>query len=164
VNESQASGKRVKKMNIRRDSEPDANVNGAYISINQHPVKSEAVASTLTDPDLQREIRAILDGRLLLEIAPKALKILKRVIDGDVKVTKLQFEAAKDALARAGFVPPKAAEPAGNLGKTIAEKTSAELKEFVRQAQNALADRAHEVVDAPKDAPERDAKAAGLLD
>lgn len=151
-------------MLARRESAPDGVLNDVHNSVDRMAAPSEAISAALTDPDLQREIRAVLDGRLLLEIAPRALKILKRVIDGDVKVTKLQFEAAKDALARAGFVPPKAAEPAGNLGKTIAEKTSAELKEFVRQAQNALADRAHEVVEAPKDAPEKDAKAAGLLD
>jgi hypothetical protein len=160
----EAAHRRVKVADLRALADSDANVNGIYIQDKFFTLPSAPQASALTDPDLQREIRAILDGRLLLEIAPRALKILKRVVDGDVKVTKLQFEAAKDALARAGFVPPKAAEPAGNLGKTIAEKTSAELKEFVRQAQNALADRAYEVVDAPKEAPESDAKAAGLLD
>lgn len=88
---------------------------------------------------IHREQSRLIGGTL----ASKAVEVVHRILHddalaGSVAGQKLQLEAAKTVLDRAGHIAPKASEPDMIGDKPLNEMTVEELEAFIRQGQAAL--------------------------
>lgn len=89
---------------------------------------------------VHREQARLIGGTL----ASKAIEVVHRILHDDalagtVSGQKVQLEAAKSVLDRAGHIAPKAWEPEMIGDKPITEMSLDELDAFIRQGQAALA-------------------------
>jgi phage terminase small subunit len=89
---------------------------------------------------IHREQSRLIGGNL----ASKAVEVVHRILHddalaGSVAGQKLQLEAAKTVLDRAGHIAPKASEPEMIGDKPITEMSLEELEAFIREGQAALA-------------------------
>lgn len=89
---------------------------------------------------VHREQARLIGGTL----ASKAIEVVHRILHDEalaatVSGQKVQLEAAKSVLDRAGHVAPKASEPEMIGDKPITEMSLDELDAFIRQGQAALA-------------------------
>jgi phage terminase small subunit len=89
---------------------------------------------------IHREQARLIGGCL----ASKAVEVVQRILHdealaGSVAGQKLQLEAAKTVLDRAGHIAPKASEPEMIGDKPLAQMSLDELEAFIRQGQAALA-------------------------
>jgi hypothetical protein len=98
----------------------------------QHFVTSQAGAKI---------IKRILARLLLTRLAPAAVGVLQRYVDEATplkSLSKVQLEAAKTILDRAGIIPPRAPELKDDE-KMLNELPMDELKRFVEDAQHQIA-------------------------
>lgn len=128
----------------------------------------EGLITILSDPELEKMLRDGYQAQFLVELMPKYIKTLKEILDDKDASYSIKLRAGKEIAGLAGFVAPKSPDSPGNSDRGIGDKSTSELRDFISKAQREIADRATQVVDAtpekPEDAPESDAKAAGLLD
>lgn len=108
----------------------------------------------LQAPQVQAALVYELQRKLIIRLVPKALKHYDKVLSDPLANNADKNAAARDVLARAGFVPPKAPENPQDLAKDIGEMNTAELREVVRKGEQVLAGRATDIT--PGDAPNLD--------
>lgn len=89
---------------------------------------------------IHREQSKLIGG----DLASKAVEVVHRILHddalaGSVAGQKLQLEAAKTVLDRAGHIAPKASEPEMIGDKPLTEMSLEELEAFIRRGQAALA-------------------------
>jgi phage terminase small subunit len=71
-------------------------------------------------------------------LATKAVHVVYEILHDENAPKKLKLEAAKTVLDRAGFVPPKADEPArSNYIKALTDMSIPELEKFIREGREA---------------------------
>ena len=83
-------------------------------------------------------------GRLLLHGAIDAAAYLTQLVTDATINPRIRVDAAKTLLDRAGYLPPRQADAAAG-GKSQNEMSSEELRAFVAQAEQTLAERAEPV-------------------
>lgn len=106
-----------------------ADVMGAQMALEHNGVKA-AIKARLTD--------------LFLRDAIKARKALRKRLEND-NDPKLQLEAAKTILDRAGFIPPKASEPGRGMIKDPSDMSNTELVAMLGRAEGELAARSRQI-------------------
>lgn len=104
---------------------------------------SNAIVSLETNFKVQSAIAALTSARLQ-SAAPAALALIERFVRDEALAPKIRLDAAKDLLNRGGYLPPRQAEASGT-GKSQNEMSSEELRAFVQQAEQTLAERAQTV-------------------
>jgi len=97
--------------------------------------------SLINSVDGMRLLRSIFVKIFTVELAPKALRVLRSYADADPalqKLSKTQLEAAKTILDRAGFIAPKASAPSASES-TLAGKSMDELNQIIDAGKRAIA-------------------------
>lgn len=108
--------------------------------------KHIGAARLLRDPRVLREIEKAVSGQLRGVLAPQAVATLTDILADKDSSRTIRLAASKTILDRAGHIPPKAPDSISDLGRSIAEKSSAEIREFIAAAELALAEKAKVVV------------------
>lgn len=101
----------------------------------------------IIEPIVQRVARKHMRGKLELEAAPMAYKILMELMQDPQADKRLRADIAKYLHSTAGYTPPKAAEsPDGDLReKAPHEMTSEELHRFIEDGEAVLKERVVDV-------------------
>lgn len=96
------------------------------------------------EPVVQRMVRKRMRGKLELEAAPQAYRVLMNLMHDPATDKRLRADIAKYLHTAAGYVPPKAAESPddSNRDKAPHEMTTDELHRFIEDGEAVLADRA----------------------
>jgi hypothetical protein len=100
--------------------------------------------SAVRVPHVRRAIMEGLATRLATEAAPVSYRVLMKVVQDETVSPRVRVDAGKALLDRAGFVPPKAAEPEG-VEKSLSDMNRDELRAFIDQAERQLANEAIDV-------------------
>ena len=87
----------------------------------------------LDKPHVQAAITDANKAQISGAMASKATALLDRIVDDESVSLRLRFDAAKSILDRAGYVPPKAAEPGEGGDKPLEEMSVQELEALIRR-------------------------------
>lgn len=101
----------------------------------------------IVEPVIQRLARKNMRGKLELEAAPMAYRVLMEIMNDPTTDRRLRADVAKYLHTAAGYVPPKAADSPddANREKAPHEMTTEELHRFIEDGEKELADRAEPV-------------------
>jgi hypothetical protein len=98
----------------------------------------------LQSPRITRRIEWRMRSVIRNDLAPKAIRLLGRLVDDEAAPARVRVQAARFILDRAGYVPPKAADVEVN-DKSIAAMPADELSALVNKLEGELASRAKDV-------------------
>lgn len=106
-----------------------------------HP--SRDAVPVIVAPIVQRIARKNMRGKLELEAAPMAYKVLMELMQDAGADKRLRADIAKYLHSTAGYTPPKAAEAPDDLNREKAphEMTSEELHKYIEDGERVLASR-----------------------
>ena len=93
-------------------------------------------------PQVRQYVRKRMKGRLEVEGAPAAYNLLYNAMMDVKNDIKLRVEIAKYLYAAAGYTPPKAQDAAPDHEKQPSEMTTDELRRFIEEGEQELAQRA----------------------
>lgn len=113
--------------------------------------------------EVQAQIKDYVDAVILGEGAVAAAKCLTEIVRNRKLDPKLRASCSKIVLSLAGFVPPKAPDPAAKGQKPIQAMSRSELLELAQRAQKELSDRAVAIVDASQPGAQAPPKPADIL-
>lgn len=102
----------------------------------------------LQSPRVSRRVEWRMRSVIRNELAPKAIRLLGRILDDEAASPKVRIQAARFLLERAGYVAPR--PPIGETDeKSISAMTPQELADLVEKLEAERASRAKDV-SAPK--------------
>lgn len=99
-------------------------------------------APIIVAPQVRQYVRKRLRGRLEVEGAPAAYILLYNTMQDARQDIKLRVDIAKFLYSCAGYTPPKAQDAPPDQEKLPSEMTTEELRQFIEQGENELANRA----------------------